>query len=65
MLKEHEKIPLNSLINVEGVIASHTLNIKIEGGENPLKKIKKTIQFDQIPKNKRGVWRSYWKWLYI
>ena len=51
-----KKTPLNSLINVEGVIASHTLNIKIEGGENPLKKIKKTIHFEQIPKNKRGVY---------
>ena len=51
-----KKTPLNSLINVEGVIASHTLDIKIEGGENPLKRIRKAITFDQIPKNKRGVY---------
>ena len=51
-----KKTPLNSLINVEGVIASETLDLKIEGGENPLKRIRKTIDFPQIPKNKRGVY---------
>ena len=51
-----KKTPLNSLINVEGVIASQTLDVKIEGGENPLKRIRKTIEFNQIPKGKRGVY---------
>ena len=51
-----KKAPLNSLINVEGIIASKTMDIKIEGGENPLKKIRKTIEFDQIPKGKPGVY---------
>ena len=51
-----KKTPLTSLINVEGVIASQTLDIKIEGGENPLKRIRKTIDFNQIPKDKRGVY---------
>ena len=51
-----KKTPLNSLINVEGVIASNTYDIKIEGGENPLKRIKKMINFEKIPKGKRGVY---------
>ena len=51
-----KKTPLTSLINVEGVIASQTLDVKIEGGENPLKRIRKTIDFNQIPKDKRGVY---------
>ena len=51
-----KKSALTSLINVEGVIASETLDIKIEGGENPLKRIRKEITFNQIPKNKRGVY---------
>ena len=51
-----KKTPLTSLINVEGVIASNTFDIKIEGGENPLKRIRKTINFEQIPKGKRGVY---------
>ena len=51
-----KKTPLNSLINVEGVIASETFDVKIEGGENPLKRIRKTIEFTQIPKDKRGVY---------
>ena len=50
-----KKAPLNSLINVEGIIASQTMDIKIEGGENPLKYIRKTIELDQIKKGKRGV----------
>ena len=50
-----KKAPLNSLINIEGIIASQTLDIKIEGGENPLKCIKKTIEIDQIPTGKPGV----------
>ena len=51
-----KKAPLNSLINVEGIIASKTVDIKIEGGENPLKRIRKTIEFDQIPKGRPGVY---------
>jgi len=51
-----KKTPLTSLINVEGVIASQTFDFKIEGGENPLKRIRKLITFDQIPKGKRGVY---------
>ncbi len=51
-----KKTALTSLINVEGVIASETFDIKIEGGENPLKRIRKTINLTQIPKNKRGVY---------
>ena len=51
-----KKTPLNSLINVEGVIASETLDIKIDGCQNPLKRVRKTIDFNQIPKNKRGVY---------
>jgi hypothetical protein len=50
-----KKAPLNSLINVEGIIASQTMDIKIEGGENPLKYIRKTIELDQIKKGKPGV----------
>ena len=50
-----KKAPLNSLINVEGIIASKTKDIKIEGGENPLKRIRKTIDLD-IPKNEPGVY---------
>ena len=51
-----KKTPLNSLINVEGVIASKTFDVKIEGGENPLKRIRKIIDFKEIPKDKRGVY---------
>ena len=50
-----KKAPLTSLINVEGIIASKTMDIKIEGGENPLKRIRKNIHLDQIPKGKPGV----------
>ena len=50
-----KKAPLNSQINIEGIISSQTMDIKIEGGENPLKCIKKTIEIDQIPKGKPGV----------
>ena len=51
-----KQAPLTSLINIEGIIASKTMDIKIEGGENPLKRIRKTIIFDQIPKSKPGVY---------
>ena len=51
-----KQAPLTSLINIEGIIASKTMDIKIEGGENPLKRIRKTIDFDQIPKGKPGVY---------
>ena len=51
-----KKTPLTSLINVEGVISSQSFDLKIEGGENPLKRIRKSIDFNQIPKNKRGVY---------
>ena len=51
-----KKTALTSLINVEGVIASQAFDIKIDGGENPLKLIRKTINLTQIPKNKRGVY---------
>ena len=51
-----KKSALTSLINVEGVIASQTFDVKIEGGENPLKRIRKTINLTQIPKDKRGVY---------
>ena len=51
-----KKAPLNSLINVEGIIASKTMDMKIEGGENPLKRIRKTITLDLIPKGKPGVY---------
>ena len=51
-----KKAPLNSLINVEGIIASKSMDIKIEGGENPLKRIRKTINLEQIPKGKPGVY---------
>ena len=51
-----KKAPINSLINVEGIIASKSMDIKIEGGENPFKRIRKTIEFDQIPKGKPGVY---------
>ena len=49
-----KKAPLNSLINVEGIIASKTMDINIEGGDNPLKRIRKKIELD-IPKGKPGV----------
>ena len=51
-----KQAPLTSLINIEGIIASKTMDIKIEGGENPLKRIRKTVEFDQIPKGKPGVY---------
>ena len=51
-----KKAPLNSLINVEGIIASKTMDIKIEGGENPLKRLRKTIELDYISKGKPGVY---------
>ena len=51
-----KKAPLNSLINVEGIIASKSMDIKIEGGENPLKRIRKTINLEQIPLGKPGVY---------
>ena len=49
-----KKAPLNSLINIEGIIASKSMDINIEGGENPLKRIRKTIELD-ISKGKPGV----------
>ena len=49
-----KKAPLNSLINIEGIIASKSMDINIESGENPLKRIRKTIELD-IPKGKPGV----------
>ena len=52
----NKKAPLNSLINVEGIISSQNLDIKIEGCENPLKRLRKTIELDQIPKGKSGVY---------
>ena len=49
------KAPLNSLFNIEGIIASNSIDIKIEGGENPSKRIRKTIELNQIEKGKRGI----------
>jgi len=46
---------LNSLFNIEGIIASNSIDIKIEGGENPSKRIRKTIELNQIEKGKRGI----------
>ena len=51
-----KKEPINSLINIEGIIASQTADIKIEGGENPLKLIRQTINISQIPNNKPGIY---------
>ena len=51
-----KKGPINSLINFEGIIASESIDIKIEEGENPLKRIRKTIELNQIPKDKPGVY---------
>ena len=49
------KAPLNSLFNIEGIIASNNMDIKIEGGENPFKRIRKTIELNQIEKGKPGI----------
>ena len=51
-----KKAPLNSLIDIEGIISSQSMDIKIDGGENPLKHIRKTIELDQIKKGKAGVY---------
>ena len=51
-----KKEPINSLINIEGIIASQTADIKIEGGENPLKLIRQTINISQIPNNKPRIY---------
>ena len=50
------KAPLNSLFNIEGIIASNNMDIKIEGGENPFKRIRKTIELNQIEKGKPGIY---------
>ena len=50
------KAPLNSLFNIEGIIASNNMDIKIEGGENPFKRIRKTIELSQIEKGKPGIY---------
>ena len=51
-----KKAPLNSLFNIEGIIASNNMDIKIEGGENPFKRIRKTIELSQIEKGKPGIY---------
>ena len=48
--------PINSLINIEGIIASNNMDIVIENGGNSFKRIRKTIIFDKIPINKPGVY---------
>ena len=51
-----KKTDIDNSINIEGLIADKNYDIKIEGTENPLKRIRKSITFDQIPKNKPGVY---------
>ena len=51
-----KKTFIDGSINIEGLIASQIFDVKIEGGENPLKRIRKTIELNQIPKNKPGVY---------
>ena len=46
--------PITSLINVEGIIATETFDLKIEGGESQTKKIRKNVEFKKIEK-KPGV----------
>ena len=50
------KAPLNSLFNIEGIIASNNMDMVIEGGEDQLKKIRKTIELTQIEKGKPGIY---------
>ena len=51
-----KKSQIDSSIDIEGLIASQNYDIKIEGTENPLKRIRKTIELNKIPKDKPGVY---------
>jgi len=51
-----KKSEIDSSINIEGLISSQNYDIKIEGTENPLKRIRKTIELNQIPKDQPGVY---------
>ena len=51
-----KKEEINGSLDIDGLIASKNYDIKIEGTENPLKRIRKTIEFNQIPKDKPGVY---------
>jgi len=51
-----KKSEIDSSIDIEGLIASQSYDIKIEGTENPLKNIRKTIELNQIPKDRPGVY---------
>ena len=50
--------PLNSLINIEGIIDSENIDVKIKGGENPYKRIRQHFIFknNEIPINRPGVY---------
>ena len=51
-----KKSEIDSSIDIEGLISSQNYDIKIEGTENPLKRIRKTIELNQIPKDRPGVY---------
>ena len=51
-----KKEEINGSLDIDGLIASKNYDIKIEGTENPLKRIRKTIEFNQIPKDRPGVY---------
>ena len=52
----NKKKNIDNSLDIEGLIAPQNFDIIIEGSENPLKRIRKQIVVDQIPKNKRGVY---------
>ena len=49
----NKKKNIDNSLDIEGLIAPQNFDIIIEGSENPLKRIRKQIVVDQIPKNKR------------
>ena len=51
-----KKSSIDSSIDIEGLIASQNFDIKVEGTENPLRRIRKTIELNQIPKDRPGVY---------
>ena len=43
------------MIDTKGLIATQNFDIKIEGTENPLKIVRKKLEFNMIPNNRPGV----------